>query len=97
MGTDIQDCKCSWLVVQALARASPPQKQVLTDCYGKKDAGKVAQVKQLYQQLALPDIYKAYEESSYVEIVGLIDKLGPDDVPRDVFDFLLNKIYKRSK
>jgi farnesyl diphosphate synthase len=29
IGTDIQDNKCSWLVVQALAKASPQQRQVL--------------------------------------------------------------------
>lgn len=29
IGTDIQDNKCSWLVVQCLQRASPEQRQVL--------------------------------------------------------------------
>ena len=29
IGTDIQDNKCSWLVVQALQRAQPPQVAVL--------------------------------------------------------------------
>ena len=29
VGTDIQDNKCSWLVVQCLLRASPQQRQIL--------------------------------------------------------------------
>jgi farnesyl diphosphate synthase len=29
IGTDIQDNKCSWLVVQALQLASPPQRAIL--------------------------------------------------------------------
>ena len=29
IGTDIQDNKCGWLVVQALKRATPEQRQVL--------------------------------------------------------------------
>lgn len=29
IGTDIQDNKCSWLVVQCLQRASPEQRQLL--------------------------------------------------------------------
>lgn len=29
IGTDIQDNKCSWLVVQCLLRASPEQRQIL--------------------------------------------------------------------
>ncbi len=32
IGTDIQDNKCSWLVVQALARASEAQRAVLKVC-----------------------------------------------------------------
>lgn len=28
VGTDIEDNKCSWLIVQALQRASPEQKKV---------------------------------------------------------------------
>ena len=33
IGTDIQDNKCSWLVVQALQRAQPPQVAVLKACW----------------------------------------------------------------
>lgn len=29
VGTDIQDNKCSWLVVQCLQRATPQQRQIL--------------------------------------------------------------------
>ena len=29
VGTDIEENKCSWLVVQALAKVSPEQKQLL--------------------------------------------------------------------
>jgi len=29
VGTDIEENKCSWLVVQALARVTPEQKEVL--------------------------------------------------------------------
>jgi farnesyl diphosphate synthase len=28
IGTDIEDSKCSWLVVQALSRVSPKQRKV---------------------------------------------------------------------
>ncbi|RYH04890.1 polyprenyl synthetase family protein, partial [archaeon] len=41
IGTDIEDNKCSWLVVQALDRATPHQLQVLRANYGQKDEAKV--------------------------------------------------------
>lgn len=41
VGTDIQDNKCSWLVVQALERASKAQKAVLMENYAIDDESKV--------------------------------------------------------
>jgi farnesyl diphosphate synthase len=41
VGTDIQDNKCSWLVVQALDRATPAQRKALEAHYGKHDASSV--------------------------------------------------------
>ena len=41
VGTDIQDNRCSWLVVQCLQRASPEQCQVLQESRGQKEAEKV--------------------------------------------------------
>ena len=32
IGTDIEDNKCSWLVVQALARVTPQQRALLEVC-----------------------------------------------------------------
>lgn len=36
IGTDIQDGKCSWLVVVAMQRASQEQKEIMKECYGQK-------------------------------------------------------------
>ena len=35
IGTDIEDNKCSWLVVQALARVNPKQRELLEANYGE--------------------------------------------------------------
>ncbi|CAD7675011.1 unnamed protein product [Nyctereutes procyonoides] len=54
IGTDIQDNKCSWVVVQCLKQASPKEWK---ENYGQKEAEKVAQVKpsyELIEQCALP-------------------------------------------
>jgi len=95
VGTDIQDNKCSWLVVQALRLSSPAQRQVLIDNYGKHDMKKVERVKVLYRDLKLEARYHAYEEQAYTEIKRQVALVK--DVPPAVFEFLLYKIYKRSK
>lgn len=41
MGTDIQDNKCSWLVVQALERADTEQKALLLENYAVDEEDKV--------------------------------------------------------
>jgi farnesyl diphosphate synthase len=44
VGTDIQDNKCSWLVVQALQRATADQRALLEEHYGKHDPQSVSSV-----------------------------------------------------
>lgn len=41
VGTDIQDNKCSWLVVQALQHATPEQRDVLLENYAIDEEEKV--------------------------------------------------------
>lgn len=95
IGTDIQDNKCSWLVVQALAKATTTQRSLLELHYGKHDDSSVEKVKILYRDLELEATYLRYEKESYVEIMGLISTTKT--TPHEVFTSLLNRIYKRKK
>lgn len=95
IGTDIQDSKCSWLVVQALDRASPEQKELLKQNYGKNDPSAIAAVKQLYADLDLKALYHAYEDETYAKITEEIAQVT--QMPPDVFTMLVNKIFKRNK
>ena len=96
IGTDIQDNKCSWLVVQALDRVNSEQRKILEENYGQWDDEKVAKIKDLYQELELEKVFKEYEEESYKQICEEIEKVSAI-MPKDVFLFLLKKIYKREK
>ncbi|KAI1853788.1 hypothetical protein JX265_003878 [Neoarthrinium moseri] len=97
-GTDIQDNKCSWLVNQALKVATPEQRKVLEDHYGKKDDADVAKVKALYDELDLKGKYHAYEEKVVGELKDMIAKVDETEgLKKSVFETFLNKIYKRSK
>lgn len=105
IGTDIIDNKCSWLVNIALSIATPEQRAILDECYGRKDAEKEAKVKALYEQLGLRERYATYEQQSYDKVMGLISKIpegglgveGEVKLQRGVFKSFLDKIYKRTK
>ncbi|KAL8592054.1 hypothetical protein ACOMHN_032524 [Nucella lapillus] len=96
IGTDIQDNKCSWLVVEALRMATPEQRQVLQENYGRHEEEKVERVKAVYREMDLSQAYADYEESSYQELMSRInDCCG--SLPPAVFTAFLQKIYKRQK
>ncbi|XP_071795725.1 farnesyl pyrophosphate synthase-like isoform X1 [Asterias amurensis] len=96
IGTDIEENKCSWLVVQALKAATQEQREVLEENYGIDNPAKVAMVKSLYKDLNLETAYRNYEEQSYNDLQQLIDKhMG--QLPKEMFIAYAKKIYKRQK
>lgn len=97
IGTDIQDNKCSWLVVQALKLANKEQRLILEENYGKKDESCVSRVKQLYRDIGVESIYRQYEEQSYAQIQKSISQVDDAVVPRQVYLQFASKIYKRQK
>lgn len=98
IGTDIKDNKCSWLVNQALAIATPEQRKILEDNYGQKDDAKEAVIKKLYDDMKLKENYEEFEEKRAGEIRAMIEKVDESEgLKKEVFEVFLNKIYKRSK
>merc|ERR1712039_799967 len=68
IGTDIQDKKCGWLFVHAYNHlCSPEQKAFLETHYGncKVGSSEEIQIKQMYKDLKLEDLYHKYEQDSY--------------------------------
>ncbi|KAG2600112.1 hypothetical protein PVAP13_5KG495200 [Panicum virgatum] len=61
IGTDIEEYKCSWLVVQALKHADVNQTSILFENYGKSDPACVAKVKDLYKELNLELVFHLQE------------------------------------
>lgn len=83
------------MIVQALDRATPEQRKVIEENYGKWDDGKVAKIKAIYNEMGLKSVFEKYEEDSYAEIQEELKKIN--DIPQEVFTLFLDKIYKRSK
>lgn len=104
IGTDILDNKCSWCINTALARATPAQREILDDNYGRKDSEAEARVKQVFHDVGVDAQYAEYEADSYARINALIDAVpevtspcGDAVLRRSVFRVFLEKIYKRTK
>merc|ERR1712176_567015 len=83
IGTDIEDNKCSWLIVQALKRASEAQKDVIAANYGQNDPAKVAKIKAVYRELEMEKVYSEFEEASYKKLSSTIE--GQDLIPKGLF------------
>lgn len=103
IGTDIIDNKCSWCINTALLHATPTQRQILDQHYGKKPSGGESelQIKAVFEEIGIREKYAVYEE----EVVGLLKErirnvpdLGRENTLRgEVFESFLSKIYRRSK
>nr|Q4JHN6.1 RecName: Full=Farnesyl pyrophosphate synthase; Short=FPP synthase; Short=PgFPS; AltName: Full=(2E,6E)-farnesyl diphosphate synthase; AltName: Full=Dimethylallyltranstransferase; AltName: Full=Farnesyl diphosphate synthase; AltName: Full=Geranyltranstransferase [Panax ginseng]AAY87903.1 farnesyl diphosphate synthase [Panax ginseng] len=96
IGTDIEDFKCSWLVVKALELSNEEQKKFLHENYGKDDPASVAKVKELYNTLKLQDVFAEYESKSYDKLIKFIEA-HPSQAVQAVLKSFLGKIYKRQK
>jgi len=95
VGTDIENNKCSWMVVQALNMANEKQRKTLEQNYGKWDEKKVKVVKDVYEELDTSKMFSVYEEQSFVNIQDTLDKVTM--MPKEVFSLLFKKVYKRQK
>nr|ODN86386.1 farnesyl diphosphate synthase [Cryptococcus depauperatus CBS 7841] len=101
IGTDILDNKCSWNVNTALAYATPEQRKILDENYGRKDSACEARVKELFSQapISIPQRFEKYEKDSYEKLNTLIGEVDEEKtgLKKEVFKSFLAKVYKRSK
>ena len=96
IGTDIEDNKCSWLIVQALKLCNADDRQVLSENYGFSNADKIARVKEVFERLKISTVYREYEDQSYNEIKSKIASIGNQGL-KTAFTLLTSKLYKRDK
>lgn len=97
IGTDIEESKCSWLIVQALDRVNEEQKLELKQNYGKTSEENVKKVKSIFNELNLKEAYKIFEENQYRLINEKIDNLNVDDSRiKILLNLYVKKIFKRN-
>lgn len=95
-GTDVEEGKCTWLIVTALQCATPEQRNILTECYGSNDPEKIERVKQLYDDLDILGKYFTYEREAYDLLSTDIHRMT-GDLPRELFLNILHTVYHRKK
>ncbi|XP_031630990.1 farnesyl pyrophosphate synthase-like [Contarinia nasturtii] len=96
-GTDIEDGKCTWLAVSAMEHALNEQKDILIKCYGQNDPESVNQVKQIYSDLDLPQLYSQYEEKTYNKIkCQIVEFSQQHDLPPNILLKTLNRTFNRT-
>ncbi|CAN6229876.1 unnamed protein product [Urochloa humidicola] len=96
IGTDIEDHKCSWLIVQALGYANLNQIEVLLKNYGRKDSTSVSKVKSTYSTLDLKDMFSEFEDRAYKHLVTSIEAQH-DRTVQEILKSFLKKIHRRKK
>eukprot|EP00731_Ephydatia_muelleri_P025482 Em0017g565a len=94
VGTDIEENKCSWLIVQALPRINEEQREILKANYGCKDPACAQRVKEVYKQLNMEKVFRDYEEESYQKLMKQIESAS-SSLPSGMFVDFANRIYKR--
>ncbi|CAL4992512.1 unnamed protein product [Urochloa decumbens] len=96
IGTDIEDHKCSWLVVEALGQGNINQIEELVKNYGQKDQTSVSKVKSTYLTLDLKEKFFEYEDRAYKHLVSSIEAQR-DRAVQEILNSFLKKIHRRKK
>eukprot|EP01083_Nonionella_stella_P087988 244977_1 len=96
VGTDIEDFKCSWLVVQALARMNDEQYVILKEHYGRNDATDVSKVKELFNELGMEEMYKNWETDQHDKLMNMVHECE-GILPKEMFTVILDKLHKRNR
>jgi len=97
IGTDIEDLKCTWLLVKALSLASKEQISKLVSCLGSSDKNEIQMVKDIYGELQLPALFAEYEVETSESINQVIERSSDIGLPSEIFVQALALLKHRRK
>lgn len=84
IGTDITEGKCSWCIITALEHATPEQRKILDENYGRgKEAVEAKQrVMGVFEEVGLREKFRAYEEEVVRELNQMVQNI-PEELERE--------------
>jgi farnesyl diphosphate synthase len=101
VGTDIITNKGSWCINAALVHATPEQRKILDEHYGRGESGgeSESKVKAVFEEIGVREKYAEYEDQVVKMIRGRIAQLPETDeentLRRELFETFLAKFYRR--
>ena len=93
VGFEITNGKIGWAFITAYHQATNAQKKELLKNFGKDDPDAVQAVKNLYDELNLPESYQKTKRERTNYMVELINEL-PDYTPRKCFHQVIEMFFK---
>lgn len=93
VGTDIQENKCTWLIAEVLQRCNSDQRSVLDISYGRPEEEHVANVRAVFKQLDMPQVYQNWMRT-YIDSIKSTISLADESegLKRKIFTFMLSKL-----
>lgn len=91
VGTDVEEGKCSWLILKALELADEEQREAIARNYGQRDPSAINAIKELFKQLSLEQHFLEYEEEFKTQYYSR--PVNPRLKP--IVDFFASKIFHR--
>jgi farnesyl diphosphate synthase len=95
IGTDIQENKCSWLAVEALQRCSEKQRKVLETSYGSQDGEDILNVRAVFEELKLGDVFEDWDKQMFENITMKIEEITANaGLEKKIFTEFVSKYFK---
>lgn len=92
-GTDIQENKLTWLILEALDRCNEEQREILEAFYGSQDDHEVAKVLGVFNKLNLKDAFEEWKNEKIASTRNMIENVDESEgLKREVFNVFLAKL-----
>ncbi|PWY72703.1 farnesyl-pyrophosphate synthetase [Aspergillus eucalypticola CBS 122712] len=79
IGTDIQENKCSWVIIQALQMCSTEQRHILLENYGQPSQDSAMKCQRIFELLSLREEYRSREDRELDELEASICNLDESE------------------
>ncbi|KAJ6008978.1 hypothetical protein N7522_003994 [Penicillium canescens] len=92
-GTDIQENKLTWPILEALDRCNKDQRLTLEKFYGSQDDQEVAKVLAIFDELNLKNVFEQWENEKIASTISMIESIDESEgLKKDVFNVFLAKL-----